>query len=121
MVASSVWVGGDFFESVPPDGDCYTMKHILHDWSDEHCRKLLGHVAQNMNPSGKVLVFETVMPESAEPHPAKFVDMNMLAMTEGGSERTASEFHELCESSGLRLEEVYPTKSPVSVVEAVRA
>ena len=57
----------------------------------------------------------------AELSPAKFMDMNMLAMTEGGSERTASEFHELCESSGLRLEEVYPTKSPVSVVEAVRA
>ena len=33
--------GGDFFEGVPFGGDCYTMKHILHDWSDEHCRTLL--------------------------------------------------------------------------------
>jgi hypothetical protein len=27
-------VGGNFFTSVPPGGDVYTLKHILHDWSD---------------------------------------------------------------------------------------
>ena len=25
-------VGGDFFKAVPEAGDCYTMKHIVHDW-----------------------------------------------------------------------------------------
>lgn len=25
-----------FFESVPDGGDAYLMKHIIHDWDDEH-------------------------------------------------------------------------------------
>ncbi|KAK4858172.1 hypothetical protein QYF36_012200 [Acer negundo] len=33
-------VGGYMFESVPK-GDAIFMKWILHDWSDEHCLKLL--------------------------------------------------------------------------------
>ncbi|MFO1426390.1 MAG: methyltransferase [Steroidobacteraceae bacterium] len=27
-------VGGDFFEAVPPGGDLYLLKRILHDWDD---------------------------------------------------------------------------------------
>ena len=97
------------------------MKHIIHDWSDEHCRTLLGNIRRVMEPAGKVLVFETVMPETPEPHPSKFMDLNMLAMTEGGSERTEKEFANLFESAGLKLQSIYPTKSPVSVIEAVKA
>ena len=97
------------------------MKHILHDWSDEHCRTLLENVAQVMEPAGRVLVFEMVMPETREPHPAKFMDLNMLAMTEGGSERTEKEFAGLFESAGLKLKAVSLTKTPVSIVEAVKA
>ena len=114
-------VGGDFFEAVPPDGDCYTMQHILHDWSDDHCRTLLGNIVRVMDPEGTVLVVETVMPETPEPHPAKFMDVNMLAMTEGGTERTEREFAELFESAGLRLTAIHPTPSPVVVVEATKA
>lgn len=114
-------VGGDFFQGVPSGGDCYTMKHILHDWSDEHCRTILRNVAEVMESSGRVLVFEMVMPETPEPHPAKFMDLNMLAMTEGGSERTEKEFAGLLESAGLKLQAVHLTKTPVSVVEAMKA
>ncbi|MFV1988745.1 MAG: methyltransferase [Gemmatimonadota bacterium] len=115
------FVGGDFFEAVPPDGDCYTLKHIIHDWSDEHCRTLLGNIVDVMDPGATILVVETVMPETAEPHPAKFMDVNMLAMTEGGTERTEREFAALFESVGLTLKAIHPTPSPVSVVEAVRS
>lgn len=114
-------VGGSFFEGVPTGADCYTMKHIIHDWSDDHCRTLLTHVAQGMAPDGRVLVCETVMPDTAEPHPAKFMDLNMLAMTEGGCERTISEFAALLKSAGLKLVTVHPTPSPLGIVEAVKA
>ena len=46
------------------------MKHILiHDWSDDRCRTLLGNIAAVMQPSGHVLILETVMPLGPEPHP----------------------------------------------------
>ncbi len=49
------------------------------------------------------------------------MDVNMLAMTEGGTERTEKEFAALFEAAGLTLRAIHPTPSPVSVVEAVRA
>ena len=42
-------------------------------------------------------------------------------MTEGGCERTEKEFAALFESAGLALKAIHPTRSPVSVVEAVKA
>ena len=74
-----------------------------------------------MQPSGNVLLLEMVMPQGPDPHPAKFMDVNMLAMTEGGCERTEKEFAALFESAGLALKAIHPTQSPVSVVEGVMA
>jgi hypothetical protein len=113
--------GGDFFGGVPGGADCYVMKHIIHDWSDQHCKTLLGNIAAAMDPKGRVFVIETVMPETPEPHAAKFMDVNMLAMTEGGCERTEKEFAELFQSVGLKLVAIHPTPGPVSVVEAAKA
>ena len=114
-------VGGDFFEAVPQGGDCYTLKHIIHDWDDVHCRAILENIATAMVPTGSVLVVELVMPDGPEPHPAKFMDMNMLAMTEGGTERTKAEYVALFSATGLELVEIYPTHGPVSVIEARKA
>jgi len=114
-------VGGDFFQTVPKGGDCYTLKHILHDWDDDRCRTILRNVATAMIPTGSVLVIELLMPDGPEPHPAKFMDINMLAMTEGGTERTEAEFTALLASAGLELVAVHPTESPVSVIEARKA
>ena len=74
-----------------------------------------------MVPTGSVLVIELLMPDGPEPHPAKFMDINMLAMTEGGTERTKAEFAALFASAGLELVAVHPTQSPVSIIEAVQA
>lgn len=49
--------GGDFFARVPEGADCYMLKAIIHDWSDDHCRKILGNIARVMDPSGRVLLF----------------------------------------------------------------
>jgi hypothetical protein len=114
-------VAGDFFKSVPSGGDCYTLKHIIHDWSDDQCAIILRNIAAAMRDDARVLICEVVMPDTRDAHPAKFMDVNMLAMTEGGCERTEREFAALLQSAGLRLEAIHPTPSPLSIVEAVRA
>ena len=50
----------------------------------------------------------------------KFLDIEMLILP-GGKERTAEEFRTLFERSGFQMTKVVPTKSPLSVVEAIRA
>jgi hypothetical protein len=49
------------------------------------------------------------------------LDLNRLVMTEGGRERSPSEYARLLGKAGLNLQRIVPTPSPVSVVEAVAA
>ena len=108
---------GNFFESVPEGGDAYLLSHIIHDWSEEQCLTILGNCRRAMNPGGRLLIIEMVLPAGDTPHPGKLLDMMMLVGA-GGQERTEPEYGELLGKAGLRLTRVVPTESPVSVVEA---
>jgi hypothetical protein len=109
-------VGGSFFTSVPPGGDAYLMRHIIHDWDDERCRLILGNCRTVMRPGGKLLVIEMVIAPGNEPSFAKFLDVNMLAIP-GGKERNEAEYRELFAAAGFRLTRMVPTAMEVSVIE----
>lgn len=111
---------GNFFESVPAGADAYMMKHIIHDWDDERCITILKNIHRVLPLNGKVLIVEMVIAPGNEPHFGKIQDMEML-VSPGGIERTESEYRELLAHAGLKLNRVIPTKSPLSIVEAVKA
>jgi hypothetical protein len=111
-------VGGDFFEAVPPGADAYLLSHIVHDWPEPQALAILGRVREAMEAEARLLIVEAVVPADEEPHPAHMLDMLMLMCT-GGRERTEGEYAELLSRAGFRLERVIPTRSPVSVLEAV--
>ena len=113
--------GGSFFERVPDGCDAYIMKHIIHDWSDEHCRTILKMMRDKLPTDGRVLVCEMVVTDEPGPTPAKMLDIEMLVMTVGGKERTPAEFAELFASAGLKLGRIVTTPTPISVVEALPA
>lgn len=113
-------VSGDFFESVPAGADIYIMKHIIHDWNDESSIKILQNIHRAMNENGKVLIVEMVVPEGNAPSPSKVMDVQMLIAT-GGKERTEAEYRKLLESSGFNRTRIIPTRSPFSIVEAVKS
>jgi hypothetical protein len=114
-------VACDFFKAVPEGGDAYIMKHIIHDWDDERASVILKNIATAMGTKkGKVILLESVIAAGGTPDLGKFIDIEMLLFP-GGRERTADEFKSLFERSGFHLTKVVPTKSPLSVIEAVRA
>jgi ubiquinone/menaquinone biosynthesis C-methylase UbiE len=120
-VASRVeLVSGDFFESVAAGGDIYIMKHIIHDWNDGRSVKILQSIHRAMNENGKLLIVEMVVPEGNEPSPSKMLDIEMLVM-EGGKERTEKEYRDLLAAADFRLTRIVPTRSPYSIVEAVKS
>ena len=49
------------------------------------------------------------------------MDLEMLAISTNGKERTEREFADLLAKAGLALARVVPTQSPYSVLEALRA
>jgi hypothetical protein len=112
---------GSFFDEVPEGGDAYMLSHIIHDWDEASCLKILGACRRAMKPGSRLLVVEMVIPPGNDFHPGKLSDMIMLAFTPGGCERTAAEYGALFEKAGFKLTRVVPTASPVSVVEAVPA
>jgi len=112
---------GSFFERVPDGCDAYLMKHIIHDWSDEHCRTILTLMRKKLPQDGRVLLCEMVVTDEPGPTPAKLLDIEMLVMTVGGKERTEQEFRELFAACGLLLSRIVPTARPISVIEAVPA
>jgi hypothetical protein len=111
---------GDFFKTVPAGGDAYVLSHIIHDWSDDQCLVILGHLRKAMKPSGRLLIVEMVLPAGDAPHPGKMLDMSMLVLT-GGQERTEAEYGLLLARADFHLTRVVPTNSAVSIVEAVLA
>ncbi len=108
---------GSFLESVPTGCDAYVTKHIIHDWHDEGCIKILQLMKDQLPADGRVLVCDMVVNETPEPSPAKLLDIEMLSCTVGGKERTEQEFAELFAAAGLRLERIVTTQGPVCVIE----
>ena len=107
----------NFFQSVPPGGDAYVLKRILHDWSDEQCVQILRCCREAMSERTRLLVVDVVVPAGNAPHPGKVMDILMLAVAEG-RERTEQEFKALFEKAGLQLTTVTMTPSTLSIVEA---
>ncbi len=113
---------GSMFDRVPAACDAYIMKHIIHDWDDGHCHRILrlmcDQLAQHAPEHGRVFLAEMVVPHSPEPHPAKFLDIEMLVMTPGGKERTTAEYEVLFASAGLELVRTLTTPGPICLIEA---
>ena len=108
---------GDFLTDVPPGGDLYVLKSILHDWPDETCEEIVRNVHRAAQPDSRVLLVEMLLPDSG-PSPVTLMDMNMLVML-GGRERRAAEYGALLGRCGYALERVIPA-GMFHVIEARR-
>lgn len=111
-------VGGDFFQTAPPGGNAYILKSVIHDWDDEHSVVILKNCRRAMTKEGRLLLVETVVPSTGEPHYAKYNDLEMLVLL-GSQERTLEEYAALFKQAQFELIGVVPTKGPLSIVEAV--
>lgn len=113
-------MAGDFFAAVPPGGNFYVLRHILHDWDDERGIAILRTCAQAMSPGRKVLVIEAIVASGNEGPQTKFIDLQMLVLY-GGRERTAEEYERLFTAAGLRLTRIIRTASDANIIEGERA
>ncbi len=111
---------GDMFSTVPAGADAYIMKHILHDWPDEACVKILKACREGVNPGGRLLVVDCVIQPGNHFSPGKFLDLQMLIFP-SGRERTEAEFRELFSAAGWKLSRVIPTAAADSIIEGVPA
>ena len=115
-------VSGDFFDHVPPDGDVYVLKRILHDWDDNTSVDLLRRCREAGAGKSRILTIDAVIKPGNAPDPNKTMDVGMMILTRG-RERTEKEFRALYREAGLRLTRIIPTELPstLSIVEGMSA
>ncbi|KAL4285274.1 hypothetical protein GQ457_16G006680 [Hibiscus cannabinus] len=79
-------------DRVPMSGEHSNVFIIIHDWSDEHCVKLLKHYYNAILEDEKVIVVEAVVPTVPEADATQNTE---------GKERTKPEFEALASKAGF--------------------
>ncbi|GMH18323.1 hypothetical protein Nepgr_020164 [Nepenthes gracilis] len=116
-------IGGDMFVSIPK-GDAIFMMGIFHDWSDEHCMKLLGNCYASLPDYGKVIVCEFILPTTPEGTATAKVlfhmDTHMMAHHPGGKERSKDEFEGFAKGAGFQGFKVVCSAYHMKVMEFLK-
>ena len=97
---------GSFFDpgTIPAGCDRYVMQAIMHDWGDDPAGTILDNVRAAMAPESRLWVVDSILEPQARDDLTTAVDVLMLTLTEGGRERTQSEWERLFTAHGLRIE-----------------
>ena len=114
-------VAGDFFRSVPENGDAYILKNVIHDWDRERSLQILSNCRQAMRVGARLLVIETIIPEqfgtSAADQAIARSDLTML-IAHAAQERSEAEFRELLAAGGFAVSRVLAAAPGLSLIEA---
>jgi hypothetical protein len=114
-------VAGDAFSAVPEGGDLYLLRHLMHDYDDPECLRILSSVRRALSREARVLVLEKPIPTDDRPTPGRWLDLHVMLLS-GGRERTVEEYERLFGQAGLALARVIPTTHPaMDIIEAVPA
>lgn len=89
---------GNFFTDNAPRATHYVLSHVLHDWDNDRCIKLLRHLLLR---GQKIFIIERL---SLAHHAHALLSLNM-AVTTGGKERSRVEWTELFSCAGGKLED----------------
>lgn len=105
-------VAASFFDPLPVGVEAYVLSDILHDWDDEHARRILTRCRQAAAPNGTVVVIEPVRGEGV----GTAMDLFML-MCFGGRERTVADLAALAADCGLVLRGFGPVSEGRTALE----
>jgi len=111
----------DMFHPPYPQGaDVIVLGHVLHDWSDERCREILGNCFAALPEHGVLLVVEKVLNQDYSSSTFTLMkDLTMLIGCESGArERTEAEYRGLLHETGFRLDQLIRFDAPRDLVVA---
>ncbi|EAT84436.1 hypothetical protein HBH56_044220 [Parastagonospora nodorum] len=93
----------DFFTPQPIHGaKFYYLRHVLHDWPDNDCVRILKNTISAMGPESLILLDEAVLPEMKVPWQVSSMNMLMMAL-HSGMERSKGDWESLLDRAGLKI------------------
>ncbi|MBN8818739.1 MAG: hypothetical protein J0I80_08480 [Sphingomonas sp.] len=111
------YLGGSFFDHVPPGADCLLLKYILHDWNDAKCLTILQHCRVALG-KGRLLIIERIVPDTVSEKDVEVIRGDLTMLTVGGKERTEADYHSLLGQAGLVISRILPIDGVFSLIEA---
>ena len=98
------------------------MQWILHDWSDQHCIKILRNCRKAIpEKTGKVIIVDHVLQPDGNglfDGTGFAFDMMLLAHNAGGKERTEQDWKRLFAETGFPRYNIIKIKALPSIIEA---
>ncbi|GAA2560895.1 methyltransferase [Winogradskya consettensis] len=107
---------GDFFHDDLPTANVVMLGHVLHNWSPEERAALVARAWAAVAPGGALLIYDAMLPETPADLPRTLVSLNMLLVTEGGSEYPASHCQAWLTAAGCTTTEVHGLGSTDTLV-----
>jgi hypothetical protein len=104
----------------PTGADVILLGHILHDWSDDVCRRILRNCAAALPAGGTLLISESVLSDDFSGSMTAHVkDLLMLLANESGArERSEGEYRELLDAEGFEVRDLLRFDAPRDLLVA---
>ena len=102
--------GGSFFTDPLPEAgaDVVVLGHVLHDWNPEQRRDLVTKAFAVVRPGGALLIYDRMLDDEPTHAENLVISLDMLLVTDGGSEYPAAEVVAYAEKAGAASTEVHP-------------
>ncbi|KNB49931.1 methyltransferase [Streptomyces caatingaensis] len=100
--------GGDFFHDPLPSADVVILGHVLHDYDRERRAFLVREAGRAVAPGGALLVYDRMLDDEPRHVENLVISLDMLLVTDGGSEYPAGEVHEHARAAGFTSFEDVP-------------
>ncbi|MFF4403252.1 methyltransferase [Streptomyces sp. NPDC001404] len=101
LTGRTAFHGGDFFADPLPPADIVVCGHALHDWDRDQRRALVAKAYEAVNPGGVLLVYDRMLDDEPSHVENLVISLDMLLVTEGGSEYTVAELREHALAAGF--------------------
>jgi hypothetical protein len=87
----------------PKGAAAYLFRHILHDWPDTACIKILRQIIPAMDAQrSRILICDQIVKDESPSASSVLYDVDMMTLF-GGKERSLSEFLDLIKAADQRL------------------
>ncbi|MEV4182433.1 methyltransferase [Streptosporangium canum] len=113
--------GGSFFTDPLPSADIVMLGHVLHDWDPQQRKFLVEQAYRSVNPGGVLLVYDRMLDRESSRVENLVISLDMLLVTDGGSEYTVTELRGHAEGAGFTSVEDRPLGDDDTLVVARKA
>ncbi|MCF6470012.1 methyltransferase domain-containing protein [Nonomuraea sp. MG754425] len=92
---------GDFWQDPLPQADVVVMGHVLHDYDIDRRRFLVQKAAAAVRPGGALVIYDRMLDEGPAQVENLVISLDMLLVSEGGSEYPVEELREHAALAGF--------------------